>query len=52
LREAVPLPTVVLPEAFADEFGTREVHWISELLEAKWEARGHRGGVQQGGCES
>jgi hypothetical protein len=37
LRGAVSLPTLVLPDAFAEEFGEPEALWVSELLEGQLE---------------
>lgn len=45
LRDAVPLPTVVLPVIFAEEFGAADVVRLSELLEDQWEARARRRGA-------
>jgi hypothetical protein len=47
LRAAVPLPTLVLPAIFAEEFGAQEVARLSWLLEVECAAgREGRGRVQ------
>lgn len=52
LHEAVPLPTLLLPDVFAEEFGAREALRVSELLEAGWRVRGRTSGRQPRGKRS